>query len=313
MKILGITRNDELATVYVADMGDNKIVEFVESVQPPISKEDKWILIVSTLYGCPVSCKICDAGGEYKGRVSREDILDQIDFMVRKRFLDNNKIQIPKFKIQFARMGEPSYNPAVLDVLEQLPSIYDAPGLLPSLSTVAPRGTEPFFDRLIEINKEIYKGSFQLQFSIHTTDYEKRRWLIPKETWSLGQIAEYGLRFYVQDGKKISLNFALAKGFSVDPNVIRELFNPNYFLVKITPVNPTFSAADNCIESVIQEDTLPGDIGIVQELEQAGYQVIFSRGEFEENKIGSNCGQHVLRYKQQHMRIEGSYTYLLDC
>ena len=59
---------EDLAKVYVASVRDDKekLVEFVESIQPPIPREEKWVLIVSTLFGCPVGCKMCDAGGEYK-------------------------------------------------------------------------------------------------------------------------------------------------------------------------------------------------------------------------------------------------------
>ncbi|GAH16437.1 unnamed protein product, partial [marine sediment metagenome] len=68
IEILGEYGREDLAKVYVASMRGNKeyLVEFVESVQPPIPREKKWVLIVSTLFGCPVGCRMCDAGGEYK-------------------------------------------------------------------------------------------------------------------------------------------------------------------------------------------------------------------------------------------------------
>jgi len=71
---------DDLAKVYVASVRGNKdhLVEFVESVQPPIPRKDKWVLIVSTLFGCPVGCKMCDAGGEYNGKLTSEEILAEI-------------------------------------------------------------------------------------------------------------------------------------------------------------------------------------------------------------------------------------------
>ena len=48
-------------------------------------------------------------------------------------------------------MGEPTLNPAVLDVLDELPGLYDAPGLMPSISTVAPKGCDDFQERLMQI------------------------------------------------------------------------------------------------------------------------------------------------------------------
>ena len=92
---------EDLAKVYVASMRNNKnnLVEFVESIQPPIPREQKWVIIVSTLFGCPVGCRMCDAGGEYKGKLTAEEILAEIDHIVQKRYPDG-KIPIPKFKIQ---------------------------------------------------------------------------------------------------------------------------------------------------------------------------------------------------------------------
>ena len=139
MKILGSAGREDVAIVYIAEFEAGELVEFVEAVQPPIAREDKWVLLVSTLYGCPVECAICDAGGFYHGKSPKDKILAQIDFMVRKRY-PSRVIPCRQFKIQFARVGEPSFNPQVLDVLETLPERYDAPGLMPSLSTIAPIG-----------------------------------------------------------------------------------------------------------------------------------------------------------------------------
>ena len=68
-------------------------------------------------------------------------------------------------------MGEPAFNPAVLELLRELPSRYQAPGLMPSLSTIAPGGVDGFFEALLEIKNELYPGGkFQFQFSLHTSD-----------------------------------------------------------------------------------------------------------------------------------------------
>ena len=93
---------------------------------------EKWVLISSTLHGCPVKCKFCDAGNFYSGKPTKEEILFQIDYLIKNRF---SGIHVPsdKFKIQFSRMGEPTFNPAVLEALRELPNRYIAPGFYPSL------------------------------------------------------------------------------------------------------------------------------------------------------------------------------------
>lgn len=308
MKITATTGESDLATVYVAELADGKLIEFVESVQPPLSREDKWVLIVSTLAGCPVRCRFCDAGGFYAGRLAREDILAQIDYLVDRRYPDR-RVPARKFKIQFARMGEPALNREVVRVLEELPTRYHAPGLLPSVSTVAPRGTEQFFTELLAVKTELYRESFQLQFSIHTTDPEARDRLIPVAKWDFPTIAEYGARFFTAGGKKISLNFAVGNELPIDVGIVRRYFDPGLFVVKITPVNPTAAARRHrlCLPVLPGRENCP----VINRLEDAGYQVILSIGEQEENRIGSNCGQHVLNYLKSNRELEHSYTYPL--
>ncbi len=49
MKVLAKTGREDIATVYVAEFGNKKRVEFVESIQPPLTIEKKWVLIISSL------------------------------------------------------------------------------------------------------------------------------------------------------------------------------------------------------------------------------------------------------------------------
>ncbi|HSG27424.1 MAG TPA: hypothetical protein VLA34_03015, partial [Candidatus Krumholzibacterium sp.] len=129
---------------------------------------------------------------------------------------------------------------------------------------------------------------------IHTTDPAKRDWLMPAKKWDLGQIAAYGDRFYREGGRKVTLNFALAEGMPVDPVVLLDHFSPDRFFIKITPVNPTCAAGESGIASHIVPGT--GRYAVVDALGNAGYEVLLSIGELEENHIGSNCGQYVSRY-----------------
>lgn len=306
MKVIGKVGREDIATVYIAENRKGFFTEFVESVQPPIPIGEKWVLIVSTLYGCPVKCKICDAGGFYKGRLTTEEILEQIDFLVQRHF-PQKKIPVKKFKIQFARIGEPAFNEAVLEVIEKLKVLYDAEGLIICISTIAPYGTENFFNRMLKIKQKYYQGRFQLQFSIHTTDYKLRDWLIPVKKWDFRKIADYGDLFYEYGDRKISLNFAIGENIDVDEKILLKYFNPEKFLIKITPINPTFSSMKNNINSYIKSEN--ENYEIINRLKKSGYEVILSIGEFEENKIGSNCGQYITNYLKRRTILEDSYTY----
>lgn len=308
MEIIAKTGKEGLASVYLAKTTQGKLIEFVESIQPPLSREEKWVLIVSTLYGCPVGCGFCDAGDHYHGKISKEDLINQIDYLIKLHYPEGH-VPAKKFKIQFARMGEPSFNPAVLEVLESLPEMYQIPGFVPSISTVAPNGTDAFFDKLMETKKAQYRSTFQLQFSIHTTDPQKRNWLIPIKTWSFGRIAKYGERFYDEGGKKITLNFVLSDELPFDANMLSKYFSPAYFIIKLSPLNPTFNARKNQMHSAIHKRQRPEAMDILTAL---GYEVILNIGEWEENKIGSNCGQYVSTLNRELNSISNAYTYPLQ-
>jgi len=243
MRVIAHAGKEDVAMVYIVELSKGRLVECVEAIQPPLTRQDKWVLLISTLFGCPVGCQMCDAGGSYHGKLSADEILAQIDFLVQKRF-PGQKITSRQFKIQFARMGEPALNPAVLEVLDQLPQRYEAPGLIPSLSTIAPLGQEAFFERLLEIKQFHYQnGAFQFQFSIHTTDAAQRDRLIPVKKWSFTQMAAFGERFYQPGDRKVTLNFALTDGLAVDERILLQHFSPEIFLIKITPLNPTYRAS----------------------------------------------------------------------
>jgi 23S rRNA (adenine2503-C2)-methyltransferase len=295
VKIVGQRGESDLATVYIGELSGGELIEFVESVQPPIPQNEKWVLIVSTLKGCPVNCPICDAGISYAGKLSFGEIIGQIDYMVRKRYSDG-KIPVSKFKIQFARMGDPAFNPAVLDVLSELPCVYDAPGLLPSISTIAPRGCDDFWGKLTEVKNRLYcNGRFQMQFSIHTSSEKARRELVPCSTLSFDEMSNWGADFFSSGDRKISLNFAAVRGYPVDPAVIADHFSPECFMIKLTPVNPTHSSRSRGLEGIIDPDSPETADELVNGFGNAGFDTILSIGETRENRIGSNCGMYVGR------------------
>ncbi len=309
MELLQEIGDEKIARVYIGKTSRGNIVEFVESV-PTYNIAEKWVLIVSSLNGCPVGCKMCDAGFFYKGKLTKEEILEQVQYPVKRRFGYTPRTK--KFKVQFARMGEPSFNPAVIDAIEELGNMY--PNFFPSLSTVAPVGVDGFFQKLLELKKRKYPDRFQMQFSIHTTDPEMRDSLIPVKKWDFERIAKYGEEFYDEGGLKITLNFALAKENIVDAKVLREHFSPDIFLVKITPINPTVSSSMNGITNDVSLDTgMPEKHReFVRELERYGYDVIISIGDTRENEIGSNCGMFILRYLKERPELLDSYSFVRE-
>ncbi|MEW5936216.1 MAG: radical SAM protein [Candidatus Thermoplasmatota archaeon] len=285
---------EEIAKVYVGRLEHSGMnIEFAESLQFPIPRDEKWVLIVSSMHGCPVRCLFCDAGGDYRGPMSAEEILAQVDYMVLRRYPDG-RVPASKFKVQFARVGEPSMNWEVLRALRMLRHRYSAPGLLPCLSTIAPAGREAFFNELLNIKEEIYaKGRFQLQFSLHSTSEEARAVLIPVRKWGLEEIAAYGEDWVQLGDRKIALNFAAAEGVHIEPEVLRMHFDPARFIIKLTPVNPTARAMKHGIASRIDPYDPATAEPLAERLRGEGFEVIVSIGNPAENSIGSNCGQYL--------------------
>jgi len=307
MKVISKTGDSSIASVYIAENKDKKLVEFVESTQPPLPIDQKWVLIISTLFGCPVDCSFCDAGGKYNGIMSYEELKFQVDYLVNQRFPDGF-IDTDKFKIQFARMGEPSFNPNVIKLLRDIPALYNYRYFLPSLSTIAPCGTDSFFEELLAVKKEFYSKTFQLQFSLHTSDEKQRDSLMPVKKWTFEKIAAYADRFYEKDGKKITLNFALSMDSIFEPEKLLKHFNPNTFLIKITPLNPTYKAERNELKSLITESNYQHKL--LESVKTAGYETLLSIGDWEENKIGSNCGQYI-NSNTSMCKLDEAYKYEL--
>ncbi|MGB7876951.1 MAG: hypothetical protein WBL25_21410, partial [Anaerolineales bacterium] len=133
--------------------------------------------------------------------------------------------------------------------------------------------------------------------------------LIPVRKWSFADMAAYGERFYSPGDRKITLNFALAEGMPVEPDVMLRYFDPERYLVKITPVNPTCHSVQNGLSTHIDPYRPETGQAVARSLTEVGYDVIVSIGEVQENEIGSNCGQYVLKHIESQKKLEDGYTY----
>jgi 23S rRNA (adenine2503-C2)-methyltransferase len=182
---------------------------------------------------------------------------------------------------------------------------------MPSISTIAPKSSEEFFEKLLLVkNKKFNSVNFQMQFSIHTTDEIKRNELIPVKKWSFREIGEYGNRFYKQGDRKITLNFAASKQYSIQPQVLLDHFDPDIFLVKFTPLNPTYNSRRMQLTSLINDTNYNEALSVLEDFRKCGYEVIVSIGEIEENFIGSNCGQNILTHAVNQEKHSSGYPVL---
>ena len=294
MKILSEQGNPDLARVFIAELDDGHKIEFVESIQPPRTKQEKWVNVISTMVGCPVACKMCDAGGGFARHLTAGEMHQQLSILTRETFPGG--ISTKMWKVQLARMGEPTLNPAVLEFLRQLADMQHE-NLVISLSTVGPANCAPFIQELKKIKDAGFAGKFQLQFSIHSTDDEARHRLIPIKSLILPEIAALGRQFRNPGDKKITLNFIVMKDVPIDTERIAKLFDGKNFLIKLTPLNPTYRASYFKIHPGFDPEKPETIQKLISEFETKGFEVILSIGEMEENQIGSNCGQYLERLR----------------
>ncbi len=294
MRMIEKNGRKDLAVVYLAEMKNGRMVEFVDSCDPTVGGRDKkWVIVVSSQFGCPVGCLMCDAGGNFKGNLARTEIISQI----QKVFEENPEVdpkKCKKLKVQFARMGEPALNDAVIDVIHWLADSY--PDAMPCIATMAPAGREHWFESLLNASQRF--PEMQLQFSLNTTDPEMRDKLIPFPKMSWPQMDDLGQRFHRPGSRKPSLNFALSPGIPVEAKRIAGYFDPEIFAIKLTPLNPTYTAGENFLQCTKDHEEAQRLVTEkAQEFSVLGYQVIESVGNMEENAIGSNCGQMVRKFK----------------
>ena len=138
--------------------------------------------------------------------------------------------------------------------------------------------------------------------------------LKPGDTISLNEIglAAFGDKFYQPGDRKITLNFALAKQSPIQSDVLLNYFDPDRYLIKITPLNPTYQAEATGLKTYIDPDSEKENYPTFDELREAGYRVILSIGDQEENRIGSNCGQYVQKHLMAQSELSAGYTYQVE-
>jgi 23S rRNA (adenine2503-C2)-methyltransferase len=293
MDVLRVEGDPRVAEVAVGRFrGDDRFcVEVVDGLAPPEPRERKWIVNVSTQFGCPVGCPFCDAASAYAGNPTADELLAQVRWALGRH--PGLVERCEKLKVHFARMGEPSLNDAVLEAMARLRDEVPTPGLWCCVATVAPRGRDRWFARLRELKERSFHGRFQLQFSVQSTDPRDRARLVPVPHWSLEEIAAYGGAFFRPGDRKIVLNFALARDAAFAPDALAGCFDPQRFAVKITPVNPTARGAESGCETVLRSDRAESVAAARDALLCRGFDVVLSVGDAGEDRIGSNCGQAV--------------------
>lgn len=227
--------------VYAIELEDGALIETTDTFLPYYTKDaignhqntlcdyelgdrsERWMIGVSVMSGCPVHCKFCATGQMKKWRnLTSKEIVDQVEYIVNNN-PDYNPSDSKEFKINYTRMGEYGLNETnIRKAIEILDSKY--PNIHHYISTIGIKGSD--FSWI--------KNNVTLQVSVHSTDNDSRNWLIPyKNKMSLEELGQIRTESFL----KTTVNLTLVKEEDFDINVLKTLFNPKSFFIKISPIN----------------------------------------------------------------------------
>ena len=206
------------------------------------SRKQRWMIGVSTMSGCPVRCKFCATGKLKRWRkLTSEEMVAQVQFILDKH--DLSPTDSFEFKINWTRMGEPFLNLESVRVAMDIIS-RRFPNTHHYISTIGLKGSD--FSWI--------EGNTTLQFSVHSFDEEYRDWLIPvSKKMTLKEMGQVRTR----SNLKTTLNLTLAREEDFDVELLKEWFDPEYFFIKLSPINPNdISEANDLTEGVIHQSNL---------------------------------------------------------
>ena len=256
--------------------------------------EEKWVITISTQYGCSMGCEFCDVPKVGPGKnATYKDLIKQILTGI---WLHPEVESTKRLNIHFARMGEPTWNPNVLDATKWAKEHIDAEYRIhPVVSTMMPRKNEwlrTFIHTWMRIKNRLLAGEAGLQLSINSTNEDERKRMFNGNACTFPEITNI-MRGIVPRGRKITLNFAVAD-YEIDPKVLLQYFNPDDYLVKLTPMHKTDEALSNGIKTEGDYTTMYPYQKYEDDLKNAGYDVlVFIASEYEDmGRI--TCGNAVL-------------------
>jgi 23S rRNA (adenine2503-C2)-methyltransferase len=263
-----------------------------------LSLTDKWVITISTQYGCSMNCDFCDVPKVGPGKnATFDDLIRQV--------LEGIKLHpeieyTKRLNIHYARMGEPTWNPNILDATKWFKTHIDPEyHIHPVISTMMPRHNiwlKTFIHTWMRMKNRLLKGEAGLQISLNSTDEEQRKIMFNNNACSLEEIHNI-MEGIIPNGRKITLNIALNDTYIIEPNVLLKYFNPSDYLIKITPLHKTTACIENELQTSNGYDNYYPYKQIEDKLKDAGYDVIVFIPSKEEDESRITCGNAILSDK----------------
>jgi len=267
---------------------------------PLLPLTEKWVVTISTQYGCSMGCEFCDVPLVGPGKnASFHDLCGQI---LTALTLPGVPQETKRLNIHFARMGEPTWNPAVLDCGKWIDGhLGDAYTPHPVVSTMMPWRNpwlKTFIHTWMRLKNRVYRGNAGLQLSINSTDEAERGRMFNGNACTLEDIARI-MDGIIPVGRKITLNFAVAD-YTVNAERLLRFFPPELYIVKLTPMHKTRLAEKNEIRTEGDYTEYYPYQSLEMELKAAGYDVLVFIASRDEDLARITCGNAILSGTMPH-------------
>lgn len=265
---------------------------------------EKWVITVSTQYGCPMKCNFCDVPNvPFNGNATFDDLMQQY---LNALSLFPSVKYTERLNLHFARMGDPIFNGAVFDfsahmahhkaLMQQMTGV-SVEVFHPVLTTSLPRKFRALEERLlwwIRIKNELYNGQAGLQFSINSTDEAQRDEMFGSQQLPLTAFSTIARKFPMPVSRKYCLNFAYSTDYRIDAAKIAYLFDPEKFMCKITPIHNNTACRTNGIATVGGYDSYHPYREPEEALKREGFDVLVFVPSLDEEDGLVTCGNAVL-------------------
>ena len=264
---------------------------------------EKWVITVSTQYGCAMKCTFCDVPNiKFAGNVSFADLKKQ--FYTALAAFPTAKYT-DRLNLHFARMGDPIFNTDVLLFSEwlaynkyqiQIETGVRMEVIHPVFTTMVPdmKYTEERLLRWVYLKNMTFNGQAGLQLSINSTCEDQRTEMFGGKQMHLEKISEICKKFPAPIGRKYCINIAYSTDFIVDADKLANLFDTNYFMVKITPIHNNNACTDNNISTVEGYESYAPYKPVEESLKAAGFDVLVFIPSFDEEDGIVTCGNAIL-------------------
>ena len=169
-------------------------------------------------------------------------------------------------------------------------------------------------DTWCKIKNTVFHGQAGLQLSINSTNEEQRKQMFKGKALSLKEISEIAKELPKPIGRKYCLNFALADGYETDGEKLKELFNPKYWMVKITPIHNNNACNENGVKTSEGYNSFTPYKSAEESFKQAGFDVLVFIPSMDEEQGCITCGNALLGGSQIKLKEDNTKYYeCQDC